>query len=115
GYERQNSIMQEDNADLLFGDIIISSKKKVVTIKGEDVLLTPYEYGMIYYMVKNNDRAISRNELLEQVWGFDTKIETRATDDTLRRLRKKLAQSTVAIDAVWGFGFRLKVRDKNGK
>ena len=54
------------------------------------------------------DQAVSREELLNEVWGFQTAVETRATDDTVRRLRQKLDGSGVVISAVWGFGFRLE-------
>ena len=53
--------------------------------------------------------AVSREELLNQVWGFETAVETRATDDTVRRLRQKLEGSDVNIAAVWGYGFRLEM------
>jgi DNA-binding response OmpR family regulator len=54
------------------------------------------------------DRAVSREELLNTVWGFESVVETRATDDTVRRLRQKLGECGANITAVWGFGFRLE-------
>ena len=53
-------------------------------------------------------QAVSREELLTEIWGFETAVETRATDDTVRRLRQKLDGSGVSIAAVWGYGFRLE-------
>jgi len=47
-------------------------------------------------------------KLLNTVWGFESVVETRATDDTVRRLRQKLGGSGVSIAAVWGYGFRLE-------
>ena len=64
-------------------------------------------------MVEMKDRAVSRDELLENIWGYKTEIATRATDDTVRRLRKKLEKSKVQVEAVWGYGFRLKIQEKN--
>ncbi len=52
--------------------------------------------------------AVSREELLNRIWGFESAVETRATDDTVRRLRQKLEGSGVRIAAVWGYGFRLE-------
>ncbi|MBR4131874.1 MAG: winged helix-turn-helix transcriptional regulator, partial [Oscillospiraceae bacterium] len=52
--------------------------------------------------------AVSREELLNRVWGFESAVETRATDDTVRRLRQKLGDCGAAITAVWGYGFRLE-------
>ena len=59
-------------------------------------------------MMSHMDEAVSREELLNQVWGFGTAVETRATDDAVRRLRRKLEGCGVTIEAVWGYGFRLK-------
>ncbi len=110
-FEKQNSGQTDGLRELSFGDITIDIKGKTVKVAGQDVMLTPNEYGLLKYLIERNDQAVSRDELLESIWGYNTEIETRATDDTVRRLRKKLEQSNVLIEAVWGFGFRLKVRD----
>ena len=66
------------------------------------------EYEVLKYMMTHAGQAVSREELLNSVWGFETVIETRATDDTVRRLRQKLGGLGVNIAAVWGYGFRLE-------
>ena len=114
-FEKQNSgFTEEDARELQFGDIVIDTKGKSVKLGGHEVLLTPNEYDLLKYLIEKNDQAVSRDELLESIWGYNTEIETRATDDTVRRLRKKIENSNVVIEAVWGFGFRLKVRERNG-
>lgn len=101
-------IKEENNALLEFEDIKIDSNKKEVKISNEIVDLAPNEYSLLKYLITNKDRAISREELLDKVWGYTTVVETRVTDDTLKRLRKKIVMSNVNIETVWGFGFRLK-------
>ena len=108
-----NNCDKEIGSNLHFGDIDIDEKNIRVLIKDRTVSLTPNEYALLFYLVKNNDRAVSREELLENIWGFHTEVETRAADDTVRRLRKKLSDSIVEITAVWGFGFRVRERDKH--
>lgn len=93
---------------LSFGNITIDVQKKTVVLTNAEINLTPNEYGLLKYLIEHADRAVSREELLDTIWGCGTEIETRATDDTVRRLRKKIEKSNVVIDAVWGFGFRLK-------
>ncbi len=110
-FEKQGRVQTADARQLEFGDIVIDSKSKFVTAGGQELLLTPNEFDLLSYLVEHNDQAVSRDELLKNIWGYNTEIETRATDDTVRRLRKKLESSQVAIETVWGFGFRLKVRD----
>lgn len=111
-YEKQNAGAAPDARQLAFGDIAIDAKGKTVRVKGQETMFTPNEYDLLKYLVEHSDQAVSRDALLQSVWGYNMETETRATDDTVRRLRKKLEHSNVAIEAVWGFGFRLKVRDE---
>lgn len=92
---------------LNFGDIAINRKTKAVTMKGEDLSLTPNEYSLLSYLIINRDRAVPRVELLDKIWGYETEIETRVADDTVKRLRKKISDSNVKISTVWGYGFKL--------
>ncbi|MCL2881855.1 MAG: response regulator transcription factor [Coriobacteriia bacterium] len=91
------------------GDLMVDPGSKMATVKGKPIDLTPNEFNLLGYLIENSDKAISRAELLESLWGFGSEVETRAVDDTVRRLRKKIAGSNVTVDTVWGYGFRLKV------
>ena len=73
--------------------------------------LTLIEFEFLDFLFQNQHRAVSRDEILNQVWGYDSMVETRVTDDTVKRLRKKLSDygSNVFIVTVRGFGFKLKV------
>lgn len=112
-YEKKNPYSENIFRVLSFGNIEIDEKTKTVTINGAGVSLTPNEYNLLHYLIRHHDRAVSRDELLEQIWGFHTEIQTRASDDTVLRLRKKLAPGNVVVDSIWGFGFLLRVRDEN--
>lgn len=93
---------------LHFEDISIISKTKMALCGNEDLQLTPNEFSLLSYLMVNQDRAVSRSELLDRIWGYETEVETRVADDTVKRLRKKLVKSHVVIKTVWGYGFRLK-------
>lgn len=95
------------------GDLVIDSNTKRVSCRGQDLQFTVLEFGVLEYMAANRYRAVSREELLDKVWGFASAVETRATDDAVKRIRKKLreAHSRVEIETVWGFGFRITERD----
>ncbi|MDO9534438.1 MAG: response regulator transcription factor [Bacillota bacterium] len=95
---------------LTYADIQIDLQNKTVKLDDLPLELSPNEYNLLSYLIENKDRAISRDELLNKVWGYNSEVETRAADDTVRRLRKKLSCSRTVIDTVWGFGFRLKER-----
>ncbi len=94
-----------------FEDITILPDRKMVKVSGKETEMAPNEYALLKYLIENQDRAVSRNELLDKVWGFSAPVETRVTDDTLKRLRRKITESKVVIETVWGFGFRLKKKE----
>lgn len=98
-------------SELFFEDIRINTEQKRVTVADTEVDLAPNEFALLKYLIENKERAVSREELLDKVWGYTTVVETRVTDDTLKRLRKKITESQVVIETIWGFGFRLKKRD----
>jgi DNA-binding response OmpR family regulator len=79
--------------------------------------MTPTEFALMVYLTKKEGQAVSREELLKHVWKFDFDVDTRATDDVIKRLRKKLnaAGADVKIQSVWGFGFRLEIGDAGEK
>ncbi|MFL0252615.1 response regulator transcription factor [Clostridium neuense] len=109
--ELDNSSSPEPK-NLILADLAINSDLKQVEFNSRDIGLTKMEFEVIYYLAINKNRAVSRSELLDKIWGFENEVETRATDDMIKRIRKKLtdAGSTLKIETVWGFGF--KIQDK---
>ncbi len=101
--------------DLAFGNIVINRKTMAVSEGGRKIDLTPSEYSLLVYLVENKDRAVPRAELLDKIWGYGKEIETRACDDTVRRLRRKLASTRVRVETVWGFGYTLKENDRDAR
>ena len=90
------------------GKLRLDEDRRRILSEGKPLALTPTEYEVLKYLMLHADQAVSREELLNTVWGFESVVETRATDDTVRRLRQKLGESSVNIAAVWGYGFRLE-------
>lgn len=90
------------------GKLTLNEAGRDVLLSGEPLNLTPTEYGVLRHLMLHKGEAVSREELLDKIWGFESIVETRATDDTVRRLRQKLAGSGAVISAVWGYGFKLE-------
>ena len=90
------------------GKLTLDEGRRHILSDGKPLALTPTEYEVLKYLMLHADQAVSREELLNTVWGFESVVETRATDDTVRRLRQKLGGCGVSIAAVWGYGFRLE-------
>ena len=95
---------------LTYGDIVVHMGKLAAYQNEIDLELTATEFNLLLYLFKNPDRAVSREELLNSIWGYDNAVESRATDDTVKRLRRKLKNSNVLINTLWGYGFRLDKR-----
>ena len=95
-------------AAVSIGNLTLQEDRRRILCGGSPLALTPTEYEVLKYLMLHAGQAVSREELLNTVWGFDSVVETRATDDTVRRLRQKLGGSGVSIGAVWGYGFRLE-------
>ena len=99
-----------DPARLRFANIELEAASRDFIVGGKKVDLSPTEFTLMEYLIQHHSKAISREELLKNVWKFDFEADTRATDDVIKRLRKKLtqAESTAKIESVWGFGFKLE-------
>jgi DNA-binding response OmpR family regulator len=77
-----------------------------VAVEGEPVKLTRREFELLKYLVENKNRVLSRDRLLERVWGYDRLIETRSVDVHVGRLRGKLGAVGRQIETVVGLGYR---------
>jgi DNA-binding response OmpR family regulator len=77
-----------------------------VSVDGEPVRLTRREFELLRYLVENRNRVLSRDRLLERVWGYDRLVETRSVDVHVGRLRGKLGAAGRQIETVVGLGYR---------
>jgi len=77
-----------------------------VSVQGEPIRLTRREFELLKYLVENRNRVLSRDRLLERVWGYDRLIETRSVDVHVGRLRGKLGPVGQQIETVVGLGYR---------
>jgi DNA-binding response OmpR family regulator len=77
-----------------------------VVVDGQPVRLTRREFELLRYLVQNRTRVVSRDRLLERVWGYDRLVETRSVDVHVGRLRGKLGEASHQIETVVGLGYR---------
>lgn len=90
--------------------LILYPERRSAVLNNTPLSLTPTEFDFLTYLVEHQDRAVSRDELLKNLWQYNWQADTRAADDLVKRLRRKLREckSSVRIETVWGFGFRLE-------
>lgn len=73
-----------------FKDLVINKESRTVTKDEEDILLTNKEYELLMLLISNTDKVVSRDEILNEIWGYDYEPETNVTDVYIRYLRTKL-------------------------
>lgn len=92
-----------------FQELTVNFSKHQVMV-GTDVLdLTPKEFLLLKALIDANGRVLSRDQLLDSVWGYDYYGESRTVDVHVRRLRKKLGDLADFVETVKGFGYRIKM------
>jgi DNA-binding response OmpR family regulator len=77
-----------------------------IAVDGSSVRLTRREFELLHYLVQNKNRVVSRDRLLERVWGYERLVETRSVDVHVGRLRSKLRTAGRQIETVVGLGYR---------
>ena len=110
--EKKKNQKTETLPETSVGDLRYLPERSDVFLGNTPVGLTQTELKMLGYMMQKPEKAYSRGELLDVIWGFDQEVETRVTDETVRRTRKKLADagSNVTIQTVWGYGYKREVK-----
>jgi DNA-binding response OmpR family regulator len=88
------------------GRLAIDFEAVSVRVAGSPVRLTKREFELLRFLVENRNRVLSRDRLLERVWGLDRQVETRSVDVHVGRLRGKLGQAGRQIETVIGMGYR---------
>ena len=100
---------QETQQDITVGAIRICPKSHRVFVREQEVSLKNKEYELLLYLAQHKGHAISRDRLLERVWGFQYEGETRTVDAHIKTLRQKLEHAGCAplIVTVRGIGYKL--------
>jgi two-component system phosphate regulon response regulator PhoB len=93
---------------LTAGAISIDPARHEVRINGKQVHLTSLEFKLLRTLMQRRGRVQDRDKLLNEVWGYESVIDTRTVDTHVRRLREKLGKAGDAIETVRGFGYRLR-------
>lgn len=95
-----------DKTYLEFGDLIIDTSKREVKLGDVILELTPKEYDLLYFFIENKGLALSREKILNSVWGWDYFGDSRTVDTHIKRLRKKIGDNF--IQTVRGFGYKFE-------
>jgi len=99
---------EKADESLSAGPISIDPARHEVRVNGKQVHLTSIEFKLLQKLIQRRGRVQDRDRLLNEVWGYESVIDTRTVDTHVRRLREKLGKAGDAIETVRGFGYRLR-------
>ena len=100
----------KDPEEFRWGGIYLCPAKHIVQVDGEDVVLTHKEYELLHLFLRSGGNVLTRDALLETVWGYTFDGETRTVDVHIRKLRQKLGEAGSCIQTVKGVGYKLGER-----
>ena len=103
---RPPQTVSEQNPGYQRGPLAIDFDAVSVRVSGSQIRLTKREFELLRFLVENRNRVLSRDRLLERVWGLDRQVETRSVDVHVGRLRGKLGHAGRQIETVIGMGYR---------
>lgn len=89
------------------GKLKVQVEQHLVTVDGNQVVLTLKEFEVLRYLLENRGIVLTRNQLLEHIWGYDFDGETRTVDVHIRTLRQKLGEAGDIVETVRGVGYRI--------
>ena len=110
---RRSAPGESEKDTLSFPGLTISLEKYEVHYQGKLLEMPPKELEVLYFLASHQNRVFTREQLLEQVWGFDFFGDSRTVDVHIKRLREKLQDSEAlgwTIRTVWGVGYKFEVK-----
>jgi two-component system response regulator ResD len=115
---RSNIVEKRQKSDrrLEIGNLIIDAAAREIFINLKSVTLTPKEFDLLYFLAQSPGQAFTREQLLEQVWGYDFYGDLRTVDTHINRLREKIIKNGYeqqCIATVWGVGYKFEVANEN--
>ncbi len=108
----KNSEQEPEKKEVTFDNLSINLTNYELKVKGVAVDTPPKEMELIYHLASNPNRVFTRDQLLDEVWGFDYYGDSRTVDVHVKRLREKLegVSDQWSLKTVWGVGYKFEVK-----
>jgi two-component system alkaline phosphatase synthesis response regulator PhoP len=101
-----SSGQKSDSGVIELDGLVINTKNHTVKIDEQEIPMTPKEFDLLVFLIRNNDQVFSRDKLLSEIWGYEFSGDTRTVDVHVRRLRKKIGEGL--IKTVRGVGYKFE-------
>lgn len=108
---KRNENLNKDN-NIIFGDISINLDSHAVKISDHVIKLTIKEFNLLHILIKNKEKVMTRERLLNKVWNYNQDITTRTVDTHIRRVREKIRASCVSIETIRSLGYMITNKKK---
>lgn len=102
---------QQDGEVLKAGGIVLDEAAHMVTIDDKSIDLSFKEFELLSYFMKNEGRALTRENILNQVWNYDYFGDARTIDTHVKKLRNKMGSKGAYIHTIWGMGYKFEVQE----
>lgn len=107
--KRVNGTIGATANNISINGLVINTPSREVTIDDEEIFLSPKEFDLLMYMIKNKGLVLTRDMILDNVWGMDYFGDLRTVDTHIKRLREKLKHKSNLISTVRGLGYKFEV------
>jgi DNA-binding response OmpR family regulator len=96
----------DEGDELRHGDLVINSGRREVLVGDEEIQLAPKEFDLLWELLDHRGIVLTRDQLLERVWGYTFAGDTRTVDVHVRQIRRKLGDASPIV-TVWGVGYKV--------
>lgn len=96
-----------DGKEYSIGPLLLNPDKHIIKVDGQDVALTLKEFQLLCYLIRNKGNVMTRDRILQEIWGYEFDGENRTVDVHIRTLRSKLGKAGDLIETVRGIGYRI--------
>ena len=97
---------RKESAQIRHGELLVDSGRREVFVGGEEIQLAPKEFDLLWELLDHRGLVLTRDQLLERVWGYTFAGDTRTVDVHVRQLRRKLGDASPIV-TVWGVGYKV--------
>jgi len=107
--EQPHMSKEQESKQIVSGKFVILQDERKLLKDGEEIELTPIEFALVKYFMENANKAVHRDEILQNVWGYNYVGDFKIVDVNIRRIRQKIEEdpsNPKYIEKVWGYGYR---------
>ncbi len=103
------NVFIKENPEKALKDIRINPESRQFFVQDKEVILTPKEFDLLLLLIDNPNKVFSREQLLNNIWGYDFYGDMRTVDTHIKQLREKLGKSRNYIKTIWGTGYKFSI------